>query len=64
MNGKQPPIPPHIWKRILAWLESGGTGRITLDAHQGHVCDGWINERIGKTDGVVDRREHEQGAQT
>ncbi len=40
------PIPPHIWKRILAWLRAGGTGRITLDAQRGSVRDAWINERI------------------
>ena len=41
-----PPIPPAIWARIVAWLKAGGTGRITLDAHQGRVREGTITERI------------------
>lgn len=46
MMADHPPIPPAIWARIVAWLKAGGTGRITLDAHQGRVKEAAITERI------------------
>jgi hypothetical protein len=50
-----PPIPPRIWARIVAWLRAGGTGRIILDAHGGHVHDASITERIQAEDAPTDR---------
>ncbi len=46
MSGEAPPIPPVIWQRIVAWLKAGGTGRVTLEAHRGKVCEASITERI------------------
>jgi hypothetical protein len=54
---EKPPIPPHIWKQILAWLRAGGTGKITLDAHEGQVVDAWINVRLDEDREIPTRKD-------
>lgn len=42
----EPPIPPHIWERILAFLRERRTGQITLYVNEGHINDSEFAERV------------------
>lgn len=42
------PIPPHIWKRMQAFLRERKTGKVTLDIHLGNVQGASLEERISR----------------
>jgi hemolysin activation/secretion protein len=48
---EKPPLPPALWARILAFIQAGQTGTITLNVHQGRVGDVLIAERIKARNG-------------
>ncbi|HXH81709.1 MAG TPA: hypothetical protein VNN07_02140 [Candidatus Tectomicrobia bacterium] len=46
MNASALPVPPAIWARLIAFLEAGTTGQVTLNVGQGRVTSAEFREHV------------------
>lgn len=49
---EEPPIPAHIWTRVLEFLAAGVNGQIVLHVNEGRVEKAEINEILRRTKGL------------
>lgn len=55
LMARQRPIPEPIYRRMLAWLDAGGTGTIALHARAGKILEAeFPGERVRYDDPVLE----------